>query len=660
MPNRILKCLERVHERFSIKLFVLFSLFVLFISCTFTVFFINYQMKSLTDGLVNEGSILTRLLAYNCKLGVFSESEEMLMEPVNGILQQKGVMEVSVFNREGRLISREQRGEAKLDAKERYKEGKDLSVIFERLTRSKDPIFLDKKGGMEFWAPVVADSGYSTQEALFFTEVVPQKKALVIGFVNIAMDKGILDDRLNVLLIRSIFIGIFFLIIGLIVSYAIARRITGPLKRLTSAVKTMGTGDFVAHVPVETRDEIGKLAQAVNHMAESLQRRDEEKEHLGERLRHAQKMEAVGTLAGGLAHDFNNILTTILGNGALLYLKMDERDPLRPYVKEILDSSDMAGRLTKNLLIYSRKQPISLKPLHLNRHIDDIGILLERLIGEAIELNVMLSEEDLVIVGDAGQIDQVLFNLATNARDAMPGGGTFTITTESVESDEGRFSDHAKERPRRHALITVSDTGIGMDGFVRERIFDPFFTTKEVGKGTGLGLSTVYEIITRHGGYIEVSSEPDKGTQFRIFIPLSECEVEDEKEGLLQTYNGSETVLLAEDNEKVRNIAKSILGEHGYQVIDATNGDDAVKAFLEHKDEIRLLLFDVIMPKKNGKEAYEEIKKLKPDIRILFISGYDYNLIRKQGIIEDEGIDFIYKPISPFGLLQKVREVLDK
>jgi len=276
------------------------------------------------------------------------------------------------------------------------------------------------------------------------------------------------------------------------------------------------------------------------------------------------------------------------------------------------------------------------------------------------EFNVKLAEEDLFVMVDSGQMEQVLFNLVINARDAMPNGGILTISTESAAVDKKYFVGNKHENTGRYALITVSDKGIGMDDKILERIFDPFFTTKEIGKGTGLGLSMVYGIVKQHNGYIDVSSEPDKGTKFRIYIPLIKGKIEYKKvkpQPLPQ--GGTETVLIAEDDEYVRKLSKDLFEEYGYKVIDAIDGEEAVRNFMEHKEKIQLLMFDVIMPKKNGKEAYEEIKKIKPDIKALFVSAYGHDIIHKQGILE-EGIDFISKPVSPFMLLKKVRETLDK
>jgi PAS domain S-box-containing protein len=387
---------------------------------------------------------------------------------------------------------------------------------------------------------------------------------------------------------------------------------------------------------------------------------EEEKEKLHAQLLQAQKMEVVGRLAGGIAHDFNNILAAMIGYGHVLKMKLKEEDPLRSYANHILSLSDKAADLTQSLLAFSRKQIINPRPVNLNEIIKRIDYLLSRIIGEDIKLQTRLSEEDLIVMADPGQIEQVLMNLATNARDAMPEGGFLTIGTEKIAIDDEFIREHDFGNEGEYALISLTDTGTGMDRETREKIFEPFFTTKEVGKGTGLGLSMVYGIIKQHEGCINVYSEPGSGTTFRIYLPLIEAKVEEIKPEVIQTVErGTETVLLAEDEEAMKEFTKKLLEEYGYKVITAASGQEAIDEFKAHKDEIQLLLFDVIMPNRNGKEAYEEIKKIRPDIKVLFMSGYPADIIHKHEIVE-KGFAYIEKPASPTKLLRKIREVLGK
>ncbi|MBI3813656.1 MAG: MEDS domain-containing protein [Nitrospinae bacterium] len=384
-----------------------------------------------------------------------------------------------------------------------------------------------------------------------------------------------------------------------------------------------------------------------------------DKKKLEDQLRHAQKMEAVGQLAGGIAHDFNNILTTIIGYGDFLRDETPEGSSLKTYADQILTAADNAAGLTRGLLAFSRKQVIATKPVNLNEIIRRVEKLLLRLIGEDIELKTALTEKDLTIMADRGQIEQVLMNLCANARDAMPNGGILTIDTGFIEIDDAFIKAHGFGKEGMYALISVADTGMGMDEKTRERIFEPFFTTKGPGRGTGLGLSTAYGIIKNHDGYINCYSEMGKGTIFRIYLPITKAGIEDAKAAALPPLRGgTETVLIAEDDADVRKLMKDVLIGFGYRVIEAADGEAALKAFKENMDKLRIIILDVIMPKKCGKEVYQEIKKMSPDIKAVFTSGYTEDIIKKTGILE-EGLNFISKPVSPSELLRKVREVLD-
>jgi hypothetical protein len=436
------------------------------------------------------------------------------------------------------------------------------------------------------------------------------------------------------------------------------RQITIPLKRLTAGVYTLGIGGVVSEVGVETGDEIGKLADAFNTMLDSLKKREAEKEQLQEQLQHAQKMEAIGTLAGGIAHDFNNILTAIMGFGGLIQMKIPKESPITSHVEQILESAQKAASLTKNLLAFSRKQLSTPKPLNLNESISNLKKLLGRLIKEDIEFKVELGENDLIVMADQGQLDQVFMNLVTNAKDAMPKGGVLTITTGAVQLPPHIVVTSQPRHSGGYALISVTDTGIGIDEKTQEKIFDPFFTTKEVGKGTGLGLSMIYGIVKQHEGYIDVKSAVGKGTTFNIYLPLIDSTFEKQKEKASRPLKGgTETILVADDDPAVASLVKKILEEFGYKVLEARDGENTIEQFLKHKDDIHLLLLDVIMPKKNGKEAYDAIREIKPEIKAVFISGYSAEIIDEQAIIA--GLHFIGKPVSPEELLFKIREVLD-
>ncbi len=383
-----------------------------------------------------------------------------------------------------------------------------------------------------------------------------------------------------------------------------------------------------------------------------------EMRRLESQLRHAQKMESIGTLAGGVAHDFNNILSALMGYASLMQMKMEKDNPLRPYLEQVLSASRKAAELTQSLLAFSRKQPVTLAALDISSTIRLTKKLLKRLLTEDIDLHTALAPDDTVVMADRSQIDQILFNLVTNARDAMPRGGTLIIRTDVADIDNGFTRAHGFGKPGRYVMITISDTGEGMDEATQRKIFDPFFTTKETGKGTGLGLATVYGIVKQHDGYITVQSEPGRGSTFRVYLPAIRAKTGHDQETAVPLATGTETVLVAEDNEEVRRFMREALQEYGYRTVEAVDGEDAINKFKERSD-IDLVIVDSVMPKKNGREVYEVIHRADPRARVLFISGYTKDIILEKGI-EDGELDFIAKPLTLDKLLQKVREVLSR
>ncbi len=379
---------------------------------------------------------------------------------------------------------------------------------------------------------------------------------------------------------------------------------------------------------------------------------------LENQLRQSQKMEAIGTLAGGIAHDFNNILTALMGYASLVQMKMDTSNPLRSYMDEVLSASEKAVDLTQSLLAFSRQQSVTLVPLNINNTIKEAKKLLRRLLTEDIEFHTSLAEADMIVMADKSQMDQILFNLVTNARDAMPKGGTLTIETAIATIDSTFIKVNGFGEPGEYVQINIIDTGMGMSEITRSKIFDPFFTTKEVGKGTGLGLATAYGIVKTHNGYITVESTLNQGTTFHVYLPKVTMTIDEAEDTIISITGGKETILIAEDNEGVRRFMREALQGHGYTIREAIDGEDTIERFTEHRD-IDLIIIDSVMPKKNGREAYEEIHRIDPQIKALFTSGYTKDIVLDKGIVEKE-FDFIGKPLSLNKLLQKVREVLDK
>jgi polar amino acid transport system substrate-binding protein len=406
-----------------------------------------------------------------------------------------------------------------------------------------------------------------------------------------------------------------------------------------------------------------KLTQMISTLSFSsimLSRTLHERLQLEEQLRQAQKMEAVGQFAGGVAHDFNNILQVIIGYGGLLGIDDTLDDRHKEEIAQILTSAEKASQLTRGLLAFSRKQVFSLKPISLNEVIDNFKKFLVRILGEDIQLKTVNHRNNLVIYADVGQMEQVLINLASNARDAMQKGGLLTIKTDSQEVD-GPIDQVSRDvMPGRYAVLTVSDSGCGMDEISRQRIFEPFYTTKEVGKGTGLGLAIVYGIVKQHNGFINVYSEPGLGSTFRIYLPIHISEQTDSEaniEPVPQPQGGGETILLAEDDADVRTLVVTVLAGYGYKVIQAVDGEDAIAKFAANSD-ISLVLMDMIMPQMDGKTASDEISRLRPGVKILYSSGYTADFIQKRCAFEKE-IELVMKPVQPMELLRRVRAILD-
>jgi two-component system, cell cycle sensor histidine kinase and response regulator CckA len=384
------------------------------------------------------------------------------------------------------------------------------------------------------------------------------------------------------------------------------------------------------------------------------------RKHLEEQLLQSQKMEAVGQLAGGVAHDFNNILMVIMGFGAMLKsdpsLIPDQKDK----VEQILEAADKAAQLTSSLLTFSRKQVMRLRTANLDDIIQQVQRFLVRVIGEDVLLKYIPSEEELFLKVDSGQIEQVLINLATNARDAMPKGGLLTIEISQQTVDQLFVEANSFGDPGRYAVISVSDTGIGMDEPTKIRIFEPFFTTKELGKGTGLGMAIVYGIVKQHNGFINIYSEPQVGTTFRIYLPLVRMDAAVEEIADFEPPGrGTETILVAEDEPALRALLERILTDHGYRVILAEDGQDAVDKFREVKDTVGLVLMDMIMPRMSGKAACDAIRKIVPETRVAYTSGYTADIIKTRDVL-DEGTELIMKPLQPIELLRKIREILDR
>jgi PAS domain S-box-containing protein len=432
---------------------------------------------------------------------------------------------------------------------------------------------------------------------------------------------------------------------------------------MTIMGRTIGTIEVQSHqLAAYTREHATAMHMAGNLAANAIENvrlleLEREKE---EQLRQSQKLEAVGQLAGGIAHDFNNLLTVINGYSQLSLMGLHDKDPLRSNIEEVKKAGERAAALTRQLLAFSRKQVLQPKVLDLNLLVSEIEKMLQRLIGADIELRTALEPELGRIKGDPGQIEQVLMNLVVNARDAMEGGGKLTIETQNVYVDDGYVSQHLAVTPGSYVMLAVSDTGIGMDEQTQKRIFEPFFTTKELGQGTGLGLSTVYGIVKQSGGNIWVYSEVGQGTTFKVYLPRVDEEAQVYKVSLQtqEGLSGKETILLAEDEEIVRKLVCEVLKSQGYEVLEAANGSAALLLCERLQGPIHLMITDIVMPEMSGRELTDRLAGLRPEMKVLFMSGYTDDTIVRHGLLESD-LAFLQKPFTPHALARKVREVLD-
>jgi PAS domain S-box-containing protein len=518
---------------------------------------------------------------------------------------------------ERQINERKQAEEALIRSEEKYR------ALFEE---SKDLIFMSTPGGtyLDMNPAGLELLGYSSKEELFTVDITndifvyPDQRST---YQTILREKGYVKDF----------------------EITMKRRDGKQLTVLSTATVVKNkNGDVIAY--------------------RGIQRDITEHKRLEQQLLQAQKMEAVGQLAGGIAHDFNNILTAIVGFGNLLKRKLGSGAGLKEkeYVEQILAAAERAADVVRSLLTFSRKQVMDPQQVNLNDVVKRFEKLLSRIIGEDIEVEMLLAPGDVIGLVDAGRIEQVLMNLATNARDAMTRGGKLTISTEMVAIDDLFVREHGYGKPGPYALISVSDTGAGMKPETLKKIFEPFFTTKETGKGTGLGLAMVYGIIKQHEGYITVSSKPGVGTTFRIYLPAATVPGE---RCVKQTVSpvlrdGTETVLVAEDDAQLRELTEHILSQSGYKVILARDGEEAMTLFRESKDDIQLVILDVLMPKKSGYDTYVEMKRIRPDIKSIFFSGYTADRIRQDNLHLGQ-INLLLKPVAPEDLLVKVRTVLD-
>jgi len=452
-------------------------------------------------------------------------------------------------------------------------------------------------------------------------------------------------------------LGLLVVIAGSALGFVISDRFTRPLARLFEGVQALQQGDYLYPVDATGSDEVAHVTRAFDRMRKTLQSNQSHKRQLEDQLRQSQKMEAIGRLAGGVAHDFNNLLTIIKGHGDLMLDKLQPADPLLRNASQIEKAADRAASLTRQLLAFSRMQVLEPKVLDLNALVAEMCSLLRRLVREDISFTFRAGESLRRVKADPGQLEQVIMNLTVNACDAMPTGGKLNVETRQVLVDEAFAKERPPLTPGEYIRLTVEDTGHGMDAATKARIFEPFFTTKELGKGTGLGLATVYGVVKQSGGCIWVESEPGKGTQFEVYLPVVE-ETEEGASSESTAKNGashSEPVLIVEDEEAVRELAAEFMKSAGYKVLTAGDGQEAI-AVAERAGPIRVLITDIVMPNMRGPELAKRLKATRKNLKIIYMSGYlEFNKAGEEFL---EGSYFLQKPFTRDSLVRKVEEAL--
>lgn len=410
-------------------------------------------------------------------------------------------------------------------------------------------------------------------------------------------------------------------------------------------------------------DRTGELARAIDTLRAEIEERkraEADRQQLQSQLLQMQKMESIGRLAGGIAHDFNNVLTAIMSYTELSLMKLPAGHPVHDHLAGIQNASEKAAGLTHQLLAFSRKQALAMKAVDLSAVVESMAGMLQRVIGEDIVLSIETERPLRMVLADVGQVEQVIMNLAVNARDAMPRGGSLVIRTSSIDVDEQGAHGHDALKPGAYSMLWMTDSGAGMTREVRERIFEPFFTTKELGMGTGLGLATVYGIVKQHSGYIYVDSDPGRGTTFRVYLPAGDARpLIEGNEPSSALPRGRERILLVEDDPTIRQLSREVLESLGYSVLEAGSGEGALELCQAQKEKIDLLLTDIVMPGINGRELAGRLLSRCPNLRVLFMSGYTPDVLVRQGILEP-GAALVRKPLTTGALARMVRRVLDE
>lgn len=617
---------------------------------SFITAFILYQNKILKGSLMEEGRALTHMAANNLRLGVFSGNTAMVDNAGAVMFRYKRLEGVAVYDGEGKLLRALEKANGKIQEARPEEAEKERRAVDECSRRGNDVCqYMDRQ--FLFYSPVTASAQMANGMGLYLNSEDEQKER-VIGSVVMRFDyRRELEGQRSLIIFSGIWFAMAIVAVAFVVAIPLMGQVVKPIKELTEAVGEIGARGLPEGAPglaVNRHDEIGKLTEAFNAMLEALRQKEVERRRYETELAESQKMESIGILSGGLAHDFNNLLTAVMSHAQVIVRGLEKDNPLVSNVVEIQRCADHVAGITRNLLTFSSKSGVSAAPLNIVEVAYGMFPLLRALIPENIRMRVDNNSEEVIVEADRAQLQQSIMNLALNARDAMEGGGELVIAVSKEAQGDYKVP---------YAALSVSDTGAGMDDETCNRIFEPFFTTKELGQGTGLGLAMVYGVVKGCGGHIEVQSREGEGTKITLYFPVKEAKLDVESGMLPGNTAGTETVLLVEDNEMVRDIVSKVMRTKGYGVITAKDGDDGIKQFNSYADRIDIVVCDIVMPGKGGAEVYQVVKAKTPSMRFLFMSGYSPSEKTLQDVAQ--GADFIAKPVSADTLIAKIREMVD-
>lgn len=651
-----------LRENFRVKVVFIGVVFVLIVCASFTIFFVHREKASLNNALIKNGKLLAGILAHSSRLGVFSENNNLLKDPIDGIFEQQEVVAVSVFNEEGNLLNRKTvKQDLPPDQSSSDDKLNSSALLIKKLGDSTSPICLNKKDGIECWSAVFSRPSYEKEESLFFGADKHQSRPMAIGFVKISMSKELLDKRLYGLLWKAILIAVAAVIAGSVFMYVMIKEITKPLNTLATGIRTLGKEGVAENILVETEDEIGKLAMVFNEMSESLRKRNAEKLRLETQLRQAQKLEALGTLAGGIAHDFNNVLTPILGYTEMAMADVQKNDRIYRDLDKVFKSALRARDMIKHILDFSRQSEEERTPLKIQYVIKEALKLLRASLPTTIAITQDLDEKCGSVLADPTSVHRILMNLCTNAYYAMrEKGGELNVTLrETTITGTVDFAPAQNLSPGKYVELTVSDTGQGMEKEVKAKIFDPYFTTKPPGEGTGMGLAVVHGIVKRYGGDVRVQSEYGKGTTFQLYFPIIESEPEVIENPIIEVApGGNERILVVDDEAQIVYMLAQMLGQIGYHVTSRTSSIEALEAFTAQPDKFDLIITDQTMPNLTGEQLAAELKCIRKDIPIIVCTGFSEK-ITAQNASEKGFHALLMKPVGMREMAKTIRQVLD-